>query len=178
MKVVAQRSASVTSNISDKTAAYVANKTMVGRASTALTKALPVVVSSLCNDASNGGGISLEVNYVFQQGGVIALEVKLKASSLSSYVAAVQGDDAAEHYRCAVSSLKLLGAFETMGSLEKEMLPMVRTGLMEKMSKGLVRIMKEKDGSGVPLEVDCIALEEKEEARWLFTFMQFQSQMK
>ena len=55
------------------------------------------------------------------------------------------------------------------------MLQQVRIVLMDKLSTLLLQKMNEREGG---LELDCIALEETEEARWLFTFMEFQAQMK
>ena len=46
---------------------------------------------------------------------------------------------------------------------------------MNKLKDTLLKTLKAKDDL---LEVDCIALEEAEEARWLFTYMEFQEQMK
>lgn len=177
MKAVSKRSAA----LSDKAGRYVAAKTMIARASTALDKALPEVAAGLVHSGAGGSAgskLDMTIGRRFTQGPVMVLQVDLKASGLAAYVEAVRGEDAAEHYRCALSSLRLLGATRAAAELEREMLPLVRRGLMERTGEEVVRMMKAKDESGAPLEVECIALEEGEEARWLFTYMEFQSQMK
>lgn len=152
--------------MSQKAAAYVASKTMVGRASAALSKSLGELSSQ---------NFEIIMGKRFQQGPVIVVHVHLKASDLPGYIAEVRGEDAAEKYRTAMMSLHALGALETMGSLEKEMLPQIRQALMERMAEKLVHCMKEKDAT---LALECIPLDESEEAHWLFTFMEFQAQMK
>lgn len=103
------------------------------------------------------------------------LHVVLKLSAISRYLAQVKGDNAATMYLPGMSTLQSLGATETIECLEREMLMQVRKGLMEKLSNLLLQKMNEK---GSNLELECIALEEAEEVRWLFTFMEFQEQMK
>eukprot|EP00566_Odontella_aurita_P015127 CAMPEP_0113571676 /NCGR_PEP_ID=MMETSP0015_2-20120614/25683_1 /TAXON_ID=2838 /ORGANISM="Odontella" /LENGTH=354 /DNA_ID=CAMNT_0000474647 /DNA_START=166 /DNA_END=1230 /DNA_ORIENTATION=- /assembly_acc=CAM_ASM_000160 len=175
MKAVSNRTAA----LSDKAGRYVAGKTMIARASSALDKALPEVMMSLSQSGAGGGSkLDLNVGRRFQQGPVIVLQVDLRAAGLPAYVEAVRGEDAAEHYRCALSSLRLLGAKSAAAELEREMLPLIRKGLMERAGEEVVRLMKVKNESDLPLELECIALEEGEEARWLFTYMEFQSQMK
>jgi len=154
--------------VGNKAAAFVASKTMVSRALSCLNKSLPDIVAA-------GEELQVTIGKRFNQGKVIVLHVSLKAANMSRYIEEVQGEDAAEHYRCAISTLKLLGATSTMKNLEDEMFPQVRQGLMDKVTDLLVSTMKEKEGG---LEIECIALEEAEEARWLFTFMEFQEQMK
>ena len=151
-----------------KGVAFVASKTMVSRALTALSKSLPDL-------AYESEDLELTIAKRFHQGRVIVLNVDLKATAMPRYVEEILGIDAAEQYRSAMHTLHLLGATETVKSLEQEMLPKVREGLMEKLKDVLLKTLKEKDEL---LEVDCIALEEAEEARWLFTFMEFQEQMK
>lgn len=152
-------------SVGQKAATFVANKTAVIRAEKALTKSMDEIVSN---------HLDMVIGQRFQQGPVIVVQVHLKAAGLPGYIAEVRGEEAAEQYLSAKASLKELGANETIGSLEKEILPVIRQGLMEKMSQKLVSCMKEKDNS---LALECIALSESEEAHWLFTFMEFQSQM-
>ena len=149
-----------------KAAAFVASKTMVSRALSSLAKSLPELPME---------ELELTIGKRFHQGRVIVLHVVLKPSSMCRYLEEVSGVEAAEQYRSAMSTLKLLGATKAMSSLENEMLPQVRQKLMEMLTDLLLKTMKEKDSL---LEVECIALEEAEEARWLFTFMEFQEQMK
>ena len=157
-----------TSSAKNIGAAYMASMTMVSRALSALTKSLQDLAAS-CEE------LELTIGKRFHQGRVIVLHVDLKAAAMPRYIEETNGADAAMHYRSAMSTLALLEATETMGTLEREMLPQVRQGLMKKLSDLLMSTMKEKDNL---LEVECIALEEAEEARWLFTFMEFQEQMK
>lgn len=153
--------------VKENAVAFVASKTMVARAVSTLNKCLPSLIEST--------GLDLTVSSRFTQGSVSVLQVDLKATDLPRYVEVTRGDDAADQFRNAMDALKALGATESIGSLEKEMLPQVRSKLMEILSTRLVTSMKEMEGA---LEVECIALEDNEEARWLFTFMEFQSQMK
>jgi len=160
---------SASSAVGNVAAAFVAKNTMLSRAMSALTKAIPELISAT--------DLDLSIGKRFQQGPVIVLQVNLKSTALPRYIEEIKGHSAAEDYRIAVKTLKLLGATKTLGCLEREILPDVRRGLMEKYSDELVRIIKEKDSSQY-LDVECIPLEEAEEARWLFTFMEFQTQMK
>lgn len=163
-KAVSQKS----STFRTKGAAFMASKTMVSRALTALSKSLPDL-------AYESEDLELTIAKRFHQGRVIVLNVNLKATAMPRYVEEILGSDAAEHYQSAMHTLSLLNAKETIQCLENEMLPKVRQGLMEKLKETLLTTLKEKDDL---LEVDCIALEEAEEAKWLFTFMQFQEEMK
>lgn len=159
------------SAVREKAAAYVEKKTMVSRAATAILKSIPEVEAQL-----NGDQSLLEITKRFQQGPVTVLKVLLKPAALPHYIDLVEGEYAAENFNAAKSTLKLLGATDTVVSLEREMLPRIRKGLMKKVSSMMLSTMKEKEGGS--LEVDCIALEEPEEATWLFTFMEFHAQMK
>lgn len=152
-------------NFGQKTAAYVASKTMVTRANMALSKALEQVSSQYCN---------MSIGKRFQQGPVIVIQVNMKSGNLAGYISQVRGDEAAEQYVSAVNSLKALGATETIGTLEREMLPKMKQGLMDKMSDNLIQAMKDKDKA---LALECIPLDEREEAHWLFTYIEFQNQM-
>jgi hypothetical protein len=156
------------STFRNKGAAFVASKTMVNRALTALAKSLPDL-------AYESEDLELTIDKRFHQGRVIVLQVDLKATAMPRYVEEILGEDAADNYRSAMHTLTLLKAAETMTCLENEMLPKVRQGLMNKLKDTLLKTLKAKDEL---LEVDCIALEEAEEARWLFTYMEFQEQMK
>jgi len=152
--------------VGNKAANYVASKTMVTRAMQALGKSIPELFQQ-CD-------LDIAIGKRFQQGSVSVLQVTLKPTDLDKYVQEVKGEAAADQYRQAVSALHGLGATDTIAALEQEMLPKVRKGLMEKLSEHLTRLIKEKE----TVEVECIGLEEPDEARWLFTFMEFQTQMK
>lgn len=154
--------------LNQRGAQFVANKTMVSRAVSSLNK-------SLTDLQQIGQELELTIAKRFNQGKVIVLHVILKPASMSRYMEEIRGAVAAEHYQKSMSTLKLLGATETMASLEREMLLDVKQGLMDKVGNLVAKTMKEKEGG---LEIECIALEEAEEARWLFTYMEFQAQMK
>lgn len=159
--------------VANKAGAFAARKTMVNRAQISLNKCLPDLSSMFgCVGTEN----CLTIGRRFSQGKVTVLHVVLKPSAMSRYLSDVHKDDAAaDKYSSAISTLEALGATETMKCLEREMLNQVRKGLMEKLSALLLQKMHEMESG---LELECIALEEAEEARWLFTFMEFQAQMK
>merc|ERR1712008_38600 len=125
------------------------SKTMVTRASYALNKSIPELVQETGLD---GMRISRRFHHM---GPVMVLQVDLKPTELPDYIAEVKGEDMSAQYRAATSCLKVLGATDSLGALEKEMLPQVRKGLMEKFSNVLVQKMRAKDAM---LEVQCIAL--------------------
>ena len=167
MKIVSKSSRAV----SERAAGFIERKTMVSRASAAISKSLSDVEAEL-----NGDQSLLEISKRFQQGPVTVLKVVMKAAALPQFIELVEGEHVAEHFNAARTTLKMLEAHETVASLEREILPRIRKGLMEKVSSLLLSTIKDnEDGS---LEVECIALEEPEEATWLFTFMEFHSQMK
>lgn len=159
---------SASSAVGNVAAAFVAKNTMLTRASNTLGKVLPILTSST--------DLDLTIGKRFQQGPVIVLQVDLKPTALPQYIEVTKGKEASDDYQTSVKTLKRLGASKTLACLEKEVLPEVRRGLMEKFSDDLVRLLKEKESQY--MEVECIPLEESEEARWLFTYMEFQSQMK
>lgn len=159
---------SASSAVGNVAAAFVAKNTMLTRASNTLGKVLPILTAST--------DLDLTIGKRFQQGPVIVLQVDLKPTALPQYIEATKGKEASDDYQTSVKTLKRLGAAKTLACLEKEVLPEVRRGLMEKFSDDLVRLLKEKESQY--MEVECIPLEESEEARWLFTYMEFQSQMK
>jgi len=159
---------SASSAVGNVAAAFVAKNTMLSRASHTLEKVLPILTAST--------DLDLSIGKRFQQGPVIVLQVDLKPTALPQYIEVTKGKESSDDYQTAVKTLKRLGASKTLASLEQEVLPAVRRGLMDKFSDDLVRLLKEKESQY--MEVECIPLEESEEARWLFTYMEFQSQMK
>lgn len=164
MKAITQSSLEV----SKKATTFVASKTMVARASHALTKSLPELVEQT-------GLKGMQLSRKFHEGSVLVVQVDLKPTELPDYIKEVSGEEAANSYRTALSCLKSLGMSDSVAALEREMLPQVRRGLMDKFSDMLISNMKANENM---LEVQCIPLEETEEARWLFTFMEFRAQMK
>jgi hypothetical protein len=172
------------SQVANKANAFAARKTMVNRAHVTLTKCLPEIASLYSTDDF------LTIGRRFSQGKVTVLHVVLKPSAMSRYLSDIVKHDnsnettdatgtttttAADQYSSAMSTLQALNATETMKCLEREMLHQVRKGLMSKLSALLLQKMNDMESG---LELECIALEEAEEARWLFTFMEFQAQMK
>jgi hypothetical protein len=139
-KAVSKKSSAV----GNKAAAFVASKTMVSRVLSSLAKSLPELPTE---------ELELTIGQRFHQGRVIVLHVVLKPASMCRYLEEVNGLEAADQYRSAMSTLKLLGATNTMSSLEKEQLPLVRQKLMERLTELLLKTMKEKDAL---LEVECI----------------------
>lgn len=164
MKALTQSSLEV----SKKATHFVASKTMVTRASGALTKALPELVEQT-------GLKGMQLARKFHEGSVFVVQVDLKPTELPDYIKEVHGVEASEGYKLALTCLKSLEMTDTIAALEREMLPQVRRGLMDKLSDMLIENMKSKE---TLLEVQCIPLEDTEEARWLFTFMEFRAQMK
>mmetsp|Transcript_9693 Transcript_9693/g.17640 ORF Transcript_9693/g.17640 Transcript_9693/m.17640 type:complete len:286 (-) Transcript_9693:266-1123(-) len=144
-------------------------KTRLIKTRAALKKCLPEFAANLEKD------LQLTIGKRFSQGKVTVLHVVLSGSSMPRYLEEIKGPDAAEKYTSVMSTLTDLGAQDSKKSLEREMLLEVKQGLMDKLSGLLVSTILEKDTG---LEIECIALEEAEEAKWLFTFMEFQSQMK
>lgn len=154
--------------LSERASAYVSSKTMVSRSASALTKSIPDITKSIGLDG-------LTIGKRFQEGTVTVLQVNMKPNEMPNYIREIRGEEAADHYLVAMDSLKALEAKDSIANLEKEMLPVVRKSLMEKLADMVVKTMKEKE-SGI--EIECIALEEQDEARWLFTFLEFRTQMK
>jgi hypothetical protein len=182
------------SQVATKAGAFAARKTMVNRAQITLNKCLPEIASLYSADDF------LTIGRRFSQGKVTVLHVVLKPLAMSRYLSDIIAIDdenqnveaaistpstttttttttttsAADQYSSAMSTLQALNATETMKCLEREMLEQVRKRLMQKLSTVLLQKMNEMESG---LELECIALEEAEEARWLFTFMEFQAQM-
>ena len=99
----------------------------------------------------------------------------MKGCDLSHLLAVVLSEETAQKYRTASEILKEIGMVETSRSLEKEILPDIRKGLMEMMSTLVPKKIKELHSD---LEIECIALEDAEEAKWLYNFLEFAESMK
>lgn len=156
-------------HISKKASAFVASKTMVSRAEKAVVECIPMVTEEI--------GVEMSISKRFQQGPVFVLEVDMKGCDLLDLLETVLGDESAQHYRNIRDGLQFLDMATTRAAFDAEILPKVRTGMMTKMSEIVPEKMKLKKGNG-DLEIQCVALEDAEEAKWLYNFLEFMEQMK
>eukprot|EP00542_Grammatophora_oceanica_P017326 CAMPEP_0194048466 /NCGR_PEP_ID=MMETSP0009_2-20130614/27362_1 /TAXON_ID=210454 /ORGANISM="Grammatophora oceanica, Strain CCMP 410" /LENGTH=321 /DNA_ID=CAMNT_0038694329 /DNA_START=72 /DNA_END=1037 /DNA_ORIENTATION=+ len=156
--------------ISKRANAFVASKTMMSRAQIAVEEAIPLVTKEM-------GAVELSITKRFQQGPVFVLEVDMKGCNVAALMEATQGKDAAQHYEQVVSGLQALDMKESLTTFQTEVIPLVRTQLMQKASELIPAKMKSKP-SNADLEIECIALDDQEEAKYLFNFLAFMEQMK
>ena len=157
------------SNLSRKASAFVASKTMVSRAEKAVGECIPSVTEEI--------GVEMSISKRFQQGPVFVLEVDMKGCDLLELLEKVLGDESAEHYRNVRKGLDFLGMKTSKEAFDQEILPIVRQGMMQRMSEIVPEKMKLKK-SNSDLEIQCVALEDAEEAKWLYNFLEFMEQMK
>jgi hypothetical protein len=157
------------SSISKRATAFVASKTAVSRAEKAVVECVPLVTEEI--------GVEMSISKRFQQGPVFVLEVDMKGCDLLELLEKVLGDQSAQHYRNVRQGLEFLGMTTSMAAFDQEILPIVRKGMMEKMSEIVPEKMKLKK-SNADLEIQCVALEDAEEAKWLYNFLEFMEQMK
>lgn len=157
------------SNISKRASRYVASKTMVGRAEKAVGECIPLVTEEI--------GVEMSISKRFQQGAVFVLEVDMKGCDLFELLGKVLGEEAAQHYRNVKEGLEALGLPDSQEAFVKEMLPKVRKAMMERMSEIVPEKMKQKK-QYADLEIQCVALEDAEEAKWLYNFLAFMEEMK
>merc|ERR1719491_1249471 len=155
-------------NISKKANAFVASKTMVNRAEKAVTQCIPLVTEEI--------GVELSINKRFQQGSVFVLEVDMKGCDLFDLLEKVLGNESAETYKNVREGLDFLGLQNSKQAFDAEILPKVRRGMMEKMSEIVPEKMKLKK-ENADLDIQCVALEDAEEAKWLYSFLEFKNQM-
>lgn len=155
-------------NISKKANAFVASKTMMHRAEKAVTQCIPLVTEEI--------GVELSISKRFQQGPVFVLEVDMKGCDLFDLLQKVLGNESAEKYKNVREGLDFLGLQSSKQAFDKEILPKVRRGMMEKMSEIVPEKMKLKK-EHADLDIQCVALEDAEEAKWLYTFLEFKNQM-
>jgi len=146
---------------------YVSQKTMVTRAEKSVGEIIPVLAQEI--------GVEMSIRKRFQQGPVFVLEVDLKGCDLGSILEKTLGQESGKNFKQATESLKALGMETTLKSMEKEILPEIRKGLMEKMSLIVPNKIREQHAD---LEIMCIALEDAEEAKWLYNFLEFMESMK
>mmetsp|Transcript_15547 Transcript_15547/g.20244 ORF Transcript_15547/g.20244 Transcript_15547/m.20244 type:complete len:285 (+) Transcript_15547:144-998(+) len=147
----------------------VANRTMVGRAEKAVGECIPLVTEEI--------GVEMSISKKFQQGPVFVLEVDMKGCDLLELLGKVLGEEAGQHYQNVKDGLEALNLPEAKEAFVKEILPKVRQGMMDKMSEIVPEKMKLKKAYA-DLEIQCVALEDAEEAKWLYNFLAFMEQMK
>ena len=157
------------SNISKRASRFVANKTMVSRAEKAVGESIPLVQEEI--------GVEMSISKRFQQGPVFVLEVDMKGCDLLELLEKVLGEEQAQQYRNVKQGLEALDLPDTQDAFLKEILPKVRKGMMERMSEIVPEKMKLKK-QYADLEIQCVALEDAEEAKWLYNFLAFMEQMK
>lgn len=155
--------------ISEGASRMVANKTMVSRAERAVVECIPFVTDEI--------GVEMSISKRFQQGPVFVLEVDMKGCDLLELLEKVLGTEAAEHYRKVTEGLEALELPHAKEAFIKEILPKVRKGMMCKTSEIVPEKMKLKKNYA-DLEIQCVALEDAEEAKWLYNFLAFMEEMK
>ena len=157
------------SNISKRASRFVASKTMVGRAEKAVVECIPLVTEEI--------GVEMSISKRFQQGPIFVLEVDMKGCDMLDLLEKVSGAEAAQQYRNVKEGLDALGLPDTQDTFLKEMLPKLRKAMMERMSDIVPQKMKMKK-QYEDLEIQCVALEDAEEAKWLYNFLAFMQDMK
>uniref|UniRef100_A0A7S3L5Q5 Uncharacterized protein n=1 Tax=Amphora coffeiformis TaxID=265554 RepID=A0A7S3L5Q5_9STRA len=157
------------SNISKRASRFVASKTMVGRAEKAVVECIPLVTEEI--------GVEMSISKRFQQGPIFVLEVDMKGCDMLELLEKVSGEEAARQYRNVKEGLEALGLPDTQDMFLKEMLPKLRKAMMERMSEIVPDKMKMKK-QYEDLEIQCVALEDQEEAKWLYNFLAFMQDMK
>lgn len=88
----------------------------------------------------------------------------------------LKGKDDAEQYERAVESLKALGCLTTLKALESDIMSQIIKFVKAKLLSLLPMKLNE-ECKGGELEMDCIALEDNEQAKWLFNFLEFNAEM-
>lgn len=156
-------------NISKRASRFVASKTMVSRAEKAVGESIPLVQEEI--------GVEMSISKRFQQGPVFVLEVDMKGCDLLDLLEKVLGGEQAKHYRNVKEGLETLDLPNTKEGFLKEILPKVRKAMMDRMSEIVPEKMKLKK-QYADLEIQCVALEDAEEAKWLYNFLAFMEQMK
>ena len=148
---------------------FVANKTIVMRAEKAVTECITLVTEEI--------GVEMSISKRFQQGPVFVLEVDMKGCDLLMLLEKVLGEEKALNYRNAREGIIELGLERSLREFDQEILPQVRSGLMNKMALVVPEKMRMKK-SNADLEIECIPLNDDEEAKWLYSFLEFTQQMK
>jgi hypothetical protein len=157
------------SNISKRASRYMASKTMVSRAEKAVAECIPLITEEI--------GVEMSISKRFQQGPVFVLEVDMKGCDLLDLLEKVLGEECAQHYRNVKEGLDVLGLPDTQDAFVQEILPKVRQAMSARMSEIVPEKMKQKKAYA-DLEIQCVALEDAEEAKWLYNFLAFMEEMK
>mmetsp|Transcript_38374 Transcript_38374/g.57477 ORF Transcript_38374/g.57477 Transcript_38374/m.57477 type:complete len:258 (-) Transcript_38374:435-1208(-) len=163
-----QKASAFNDNLSKKTQSFIASKTMMARASAAVKDIIPELLEDM-------NGIDIAITKRFQQANVFVLEVDMKGCCMIELIKKTRGEEVAHLYEQVKMGMELLGTEKAIKSFEHEFLPKARHGLMEKLSSLLLDKIKVRESD---LAVECITLEDQEEARWLYTFLEFSQQMK
>ena len=146
---------------------FVNQQTMVSRAEKSVTEIIPTLSHEI--------GVEMSIRKRFQQGPVFVLEVDLKGCDLSIILEKTLGNDKAQNYKQAIAALLELNMIKTLKELEQEILPKIRQGLMSKLSA----VVPQKINSiHQDLCIECITLENHEEAKWLYNFLEYMESMK
>lgn len=156
------------SSLTNKTRRFVGNMTMMSRAEKAVVEIIPQVQKDI--------GVELSINKRFQHGTVFVLEVDIKGTDLLSLLATTMGQKAADQFEQARDACEALDLIESKKSLEAEVLPKVRRALMQKLATLVPQTIQQRKQS-TDLEIECIALEDAEEAKWLYNFLEFMQSM-
>jgi hypothetical protein len=148
---------------------FVASKTAVSRAEKAVVECIPWIMDEI--------GVEIDIRKRFQHGPVFVLEVDMKTCDVLELLERVMGYEPAEHYRKIRQGMQSMGMTKSLHTFDQEILPAVRKGMMSRMAEIVPEKMKLKK-SNADLEIQCVALEDDEEAKWLYNFIQFMEQMK
>mmetsp|Transcript_9071 Transcript_9071/g.11708 ORF Transcript_9071/g.11708 Transcript_9071/m.11708 type:complete len:259 (+) Transcript_9071:98-874(+) len=167
-KIVGSKSNNAFQKMSERANAYISNKTMISRAAVALPETIQKIMTEFQN--------AINVQRRFTQGPVFVLEVSVLPTNAVSLLECVQGKESAEHYTRVVEGLEALNCKETLKKLEEDIMKSITLSLQTKLIEIIPNIINE-EVKGSPLDMDCIALEDKEEARWLYTFLAFNEEM-
>lgn len=167
-KIVNTKSNNAFEKMAQKANNFIASKTMISRATAAFHDVIPKLMDEFQKNIS--------IQKRFHQGPVYVLEVSVLPTKISTLLQSVKGQEAADNYIRAKESLEALNCQETLKVLENDVITQINQFVKEK----LIEIVPEKvneECKGGNLEIECIALEDKEEARWLYSFLEFNAEM-
>ena len=119
---------------------------------------------------------SISIQQRFTQGPVFVLGITILPTKVSSLIKCLKGNEDAEHYDRAVDSLKALNCSTTVKALETD----IMSNMIQVVKGKLITLLPAKlneECKGGELEMECIALEDDEQAKWLFNFLEFNAEM-
>jgi hypothetical protein len=145
------------------------NEAIIKRAQKAIVECIPLVIEEI--------GVEMSISKRFQQGTVVVLEVDTKGCNQVDLLVKVLGEESAKYYANVRLGLNFLDMSTSREGFDSEVLAKVQGGLMETLSAVVPEKIKLQDESA-EFQVQCVALDEKEEAKWLFNFLEFMEQMK